>query len=107
MPGAGAPDTVRGAGPTSQPGRRGQALADPLTVLVVDRFGNPVAGATVEWAVLDANDGELSAQSSVTGGDGTSSVTWTLGTRIGVERAQASVAGATGSPVGFTAIVLF
>lgn len=103
----GAPDTIRAVGATSQPGRRGQPLADPLTVVVVDRFGNPVAAAVVEWTVSDDNDGELSEQSSVTGADGTSSVTWTLGTRIGVERAQASVAGATGSPVGFTAVVLF
>jgi Big-like domain-containing protein len=103
----GAPDTVRSVGPTSQPGRRGQPLDNPLTVIVVDRFGNPVAGAPVTWSVVDGDDGELSEHETVTGADGSSSVTWTLGSRIGVERAEAQVDGATGSPVGFTAVVLF
>src|SRR6185295_17012267 len=46
---AGDPDTLRAVGPTVQPGRRGQPLSDPLVVVAVDRFGNPVEGAQVEW----------------------------------------------------------
>ncbi len=101
---AGAPDTLRPVGPTSQPGRRGQPLAQPLVVKTVDEFGNPVPGAQVNWAT---DEGELSAETSVTGADGTASVTWTLGDEIGFQKATAKVEGATGSPVTFTSVVLF
>jgi hypothetical protein len=102
----GAPDTVRAAGPTSQPGRRGQALAQPLSVIVLDRFGNPVGGAEVDWRV-HGGDGELSEETATTGADGVSSVTWTLGNQVGVQRAEARVGGVSGSPVSFTAVILF
>jgi len=101
---AGAPDTLRPVGPTSQPGRRGEPLAEPLVVMTVDQFGNPVPGATVDWT---ADEGELSAETTVTGADGTASVTWTLGDKIGFRKAAARVEGAKGSPVTFTAVVLF
>jgi hypothetical protein len=102
---AGPPDTLRAVGPTSQPGRRGQTLADPLVVKTVDRFGNPVAGVTVEW---NAEDGSLSAETAVTGADGTSSITWTLGPEFRiVQKATATVEGVDGSPVTFTSVVLF
>jgi hypothetical protein len=103
----GAPDTVRAAGPTTQPGDRGQPLAEPLSVLVVDRFGNPVGGVEVEWKIANGGDGELSAEKAPTGADGISSVTWTLGNRVGVQRVEAKVGGASGSPVSFTAVILF
>jgi hypothetical protein len=101
---AGAPDTLRPVGPTSQPGRRGQPLAEPLVVATVDRFGNPVANVQVDWK---ADEGELSAETTTTGADGTSSVTWTLGDEVGFQKATAKVEGATGSPVTFTSVVLF
>ncbi len=104
---AGDPDTVRAAGPTSQPGRRGQLLADSLSVMVVDRFGNPVGGAGVEWKVKDGGDGELSQEEGLTGADGISSVTWTLGNSAGLQKVEAKVDQAAGSPVAFTAVVLF
>jgi hypothetical protein len=58
---------------------------------------------------LDASngDGELSAKTTVTGADGTTSVIWTLGNRVGVEQCTAKVDGAEGSPVRFVATVLF
>jgi hypothetical protein len=102
----GDPDTVRAAGPTTQPGRRGETLADSLTVVVVDRFGNPVGGAQVEWKPLNG-DGQVSEASALTGPDGVSSVTWTLGSRVGVQKLETKVGGAEGSPVAFTAVVLF
>jgi Big-like domain-containing protein len=101
----GAPDTLSAAGPTYQPGRRNQTLAEPLVVIAVDRFGNPVEGAQVEWKT--SSGGQLSQELAPTGADGKSSVTWTLGDRIGVQKATAKVDGATGSPVTFTATVLF
>ena len=102
----GDPDTVRAIGPTIQPGSRGEALPEPLAVLAVDRFGNPVAGAEVKWEASSGN-GELSAETTLTGPDGTTSVIWTLGNRVGVQRATAKVDHADGSPVTFTATVLF
>jgi hypothetical protein len=102
----GDPDTVRAIGPTIQPGQRGEALPEPLAVLTVDRFGNPVAGAEVKWEASSGN-GELSAETTLTGADGTTSVIWTLGNRVGVQRATAKVEHADGSPVTFSATVLF
>jgi hypothetical protein len=103
---AGTPDTVRALGETGRPGRRNQTLPDPLVVQVVDRFGNPVSGADVEWQVV-AGGGNVSAEHVPTAGDGTSSVSWTLGGGFGLQRVSAEVPGANGSPVTFTAAVLF
>jgi hypothetical protein len=102
----GAPDTLRALSPAVQPGRRGQTLAEPLVVAVVDRFGNLVPDAQVAWKAENGG-GQVSQETGVTASDGTSSVTWTLGNGIGVQRATASIQGATGSPVTFTATVLF
>jgi hypothetical protein len=103
---AAAPDTIRAVSPQSQPGRRDHQLDDPLVVAVVDRFGNPVPEATVQWSVTTGG-GSLSAEETATGPDGTTSVVWTLGPGIGIQKAAATVDGATGSPVTFTAAVLF
>lgn len=103
---AGLPDTLRAVSALFQPGRRGQTLPDPLVVVVTDRFGNPVAGTEVGWEVT-VGEGSLSAESTPTAGDGTASVSWTLGGRIGVQKATAAVPGAAGSPVTFSATVLF
>jgi hypothetical protein len=103
---AGAPDTLRAVGPTNQPGRRHQELDQPLVVMAVDRFGNPVEGASVQWRAGES-DGQTSQETTPTAVDGTASVTWTLGDQIGVQQATAEVLGASGSPVTFTAIVLF
>jgi hypothetical protein len=103
---AGEPDTVRAASPVSQPGRIGQPTADDPTVLVLDRFGNPVGAAAVDWRVT-AGRGSVSSAQTATGADGKASVTWTLGLGIGVQKLTARVEGAHGSPVTFTATVLF
>jgi hypothetical protein len=102
----GPPDTVRAVSPQNQPGRREHQLDDPLVVAVVDRFGNPVPGAAVHWSVTSGG-GSLSAEQTPTGSDGTASVTWTLGSGFGQQKAAAAVDGATGSPVIFAATVLF
>jgi hypothetical protein len=102
----GAPDTVRATSATIQPGNRREPLPEPLVVMAVDRFGNPVAGAEVRWDT-SSGSGDVSAETTLTGSDGTTSVTWTLGNRVGVQRATAKVDHAEGSPVTFTATVLF
>lgn len=104
--GPGAPDTLRAVGPVAQPGRRGEPLEEPLVVITVDRFGNPVAAVEVRWHA-SKGDGELSSETTPTAADGTASVIWTLGKRVGVERVEASVDHLAGSPVTFVATVLF
>jgi hypothetical protein len=103
---AGEPDTVRAVSPVSQPGRIGQPTPEDPTVLVVDRFGNPVGGVEVEWTVT-AGRGEVDNAMTPTGANGTAAVTWTMGLSIGVQKLTARVDGAHGSPVTFTATVLF
>jgi hypothetical protein len=103
---AGEPDTVRAASPVSQPGRIGQPVPEDPTALVLDRFGNPVSGAAVDWDVT-AGRGTVSSPQTVTGADGKATVTWTLGVGIGVQKLTARVEGVHGSPVTFTATVLF
>jgi hypothetical protein len=103
---AGEPDTVRAVSPLGQPGRPGQPVLENPTVLVLDRFGNPVGGVPVEWTVT-AGRGEVSNAQTPTGSDGKAAVTWTLGLSLGVQKVTARVNGAHGSPVTFTATVLF
>jgi adhesin/invasin len=83
-----------------QAGRVGQTLPDPLTVAVTEG-GAPSAGATVTWAT--ASGGSLDPASTVTDADGHASSTWTLGTTSGSQSATATLSGASGSPVTFTA----
>lgn len=102
---AGEPDTLRAASPTTQPGRRGEQAEDSPTVVVLDRFGNPVAGAAVEWTVT-AGGGAVSGGETADG-DGRASATWTLGSSAGVQKLVARVEGAHGSPITFFTVVLF
>lgn len=102
---AGPPDTARALSPLAQPGRKEQpAPQDPL-IIVLDRFGNPVDGAAVAWEVT-AGGGSASGQ-TLTDQEGRATVTWLLGTGIGVQKLSAVVEGANGSPVRFSAVVLF
>jgi hypothetical protein len=101
-----APDTLSGQTALSQPGRRGQEVNTPPVVRVVDRFGNPVSGVSVAWSVT-TGQGEVSEAITETGEDGTSTVTWILGGRVGVQKLTAAIGSVYGSPVTFTATVLF
>jgi hypothetical protein len=103
---AAAPDTLRAESPLAQPGRREQAVGTPPALRVVDRFGNPVEGVPVAWQVT-AGQGSVSEPISTTKADGTASVEWTLGNRIGAHKLTAAIGSVTGSPVTFTAYVLF
>jgi plastocyanin len=83
----------------AQTGPVNQPLAQELRVIVT-RDGAPQAGVTVVWST---EDGSLDPASEPTNGDGISAVAWTLGATTGSQTARAEVAGATGSPVIFTA----
>ena len=76
------------------------ALASALRVLVT-LSGSPVPGATVLWAT--AAGGSVNPTQSVTDASGIATTTWTLGQTAGPQGATASLGGATGSPVSFSA----
>lgn len=86
----------------AQTGEAGQPLRDSLVVKVTDRFGNPVAGTSVQWAATSGG-GTLSPATVTTGASGLASSRWTLGPTAGTQSATATAAGLAGSPVTFTA----
>lgn len=76
------------------------ALPAPLVVGITDAFGNPVAGATVQWTAVEG--GSVSAPSTTTDDQGHASVLRTLGGTAGLQTTQASAEGLAGSPVVFS-----
>lgn len=101
---AGRPDTIRAAAPLLQSGRRGEPVEDAPTVVVVDRFGNPAAGAEVQWEVT-VGGGQVTG--TTVDAEGRATATWTLGNGVGIQKLEAAVEGAHGSPIVFSAAVLF
>jgi Bacterial Ig-like domain (group 1)/Regulator of chromosome condensation (RCC1) repeat len=97
---AGAAAQLVKTGGDGQAGAAGQPLAAPLAVRVRDAFGNPVAGATVQWQPA-AGSGSVAPASSVSDATGTAQTQWTLGAAGGVGTVSATMAGAV--PVTFTA----
>jgi plastocyanin len=83
----------------AQTGPVSEALPNNLRI-VVTRDGSPQSGVTVNWSTAT---GSLAPTSGPTGGDGIAASSWTLGPTAGAQTAQAVVAGATGSPVTFSA----
>src|SRR4051794_20209718 len=79
-----------------QSGPVGSTLSDPLVVKVTDAFGNPIAGITVHWSA--EGQGSVSDETTVTGDDGKTSVTRTLGPNAGTQTTLASAEGLAGSP---------
>ncbi|HEY4217520.1 MAG TPA: Ig-like domain-containing protein [Gemmatimonadaceae bacterium] len=68
------------------------AAATPLTVLVVDSFGNPVPNATVTWLVTSGS-GTIKPATTVTGATGQESATFTGGATAGDAVVNANVGG--------------
>jgi plastocyanin len=79
----------------------GQPLAAALSVVVTED-GTPNAGETVAWSTTAAG-GSVDPASAATDASGIASTAWTLGTVSGAQTATATLTGATGSPVTFTA----
>lgn len=89
-----------------QEGLVGTALAQPLVVQVSDQYGNPVANATVTFAVT-AGGGSVAPATATTTANGQASAAWTLGTSVGTQGVSASAAGTKiTAPVEFTAIAV-
>ena len=103
---AAAPDTLRPGSALAQAGRRKSEVGTAPVVHVVDRFGNPVQDAPVAWQVT-AGAGQVQEPITVTDANGNASAHWTLGDRIGLHRLTAALGNVSGSPVTFTATVLF
>jgi hypothetical protein len=80
----------------------GQALADSLSVRVLNRQGEPVAGAEVEF-VATAGGGTVSPRKRQSDARGIASGAWTLGSIAGVQTVEVRVPGSGLAPVVFTA----
>ena len=83
-----------------QSGPAGTVLPLPLVVEVTDAFGNPIEGVMISWT--PEGGGSVSAASTVTDGEGRTSVTRTLGPTAGTQTTLASSDSLAGSPAGFT-----
>jgi hypothetical protein len=94
------PSLVSSTG-NDQTGQVSTALAQPITVLVRNASGNPLQGVAISWAT--ASGGSMAAATTQSGANGIATVAWTLGGNAGQQTATASLSGATGSPVSFTA----
>jgi len=70
------------------------AALDSLAVVVKDRFGNPVPGVQVSWAVT-AGGGSVSPATATSDAAGTARTRWTMGSAVGIARATATVGSAT------------
>jgi Bacterial Ig-like domain (group 1) len=103
---AAAPDSLNATVPLAQPGRRNQPVGTPPQVRVVDRFGNPVPNVAVNWQVL-VGEGQVPASTTLTDSAGLATTEWDLGNWRGQQKLSASLDGVSGSPVVFTAFVLF
>lgn len=103
---AGPADSLVKVSGDNQSAPAGTTLPESLVVRVADRFGNPVAGHTVSFAVASGG-GSVSPTSANTGSTGRARTRWTLGTAPGTQTVQAQTAVATkGSPATFTATAL-
>jgi hypothetical protein len=80
----------------------GTPLPGPIAVVLTDAGGEPVAGATVTFAVT-AGGGTIEPASVTTGADGVAEAAWTLGTAAGANRATATTADLADSAVVFEA----
>lgn len=68
------------------------ALPVPLSVIVVNQFGDRLAGATVTWSEVSGGPGILSATTTLTDPTGVAAVNYTTGATPGSVVIQASAA---------------
>ena len=76
----------------------------PLRVVVTEG-GRPVEGVEVTWSV-DPGNGYIAPLIPVTGQDGISTARWGMSLTVGTIHAKATLEGANGSPVIFTATAI-
>jgi hypothetical protein len=99
---AGPASQISAASAQDQSGTAGQPVAAPPSVLVQDKFGDPVSGVPVTFTVT-AGGGTIAPTSAVnTDANGRATLTsWTLGP--GANTVTATASGLAGSPVTFNA----
>jgi hypothetical protein len=98
------PATVQVATGDGQSGNPGSILTAPVSVVVKNASGAPVAGVTVTFSV-DSGGGSLATLTAKTGSDGTASAgSWTLGANAGTNVVSAHVAAL--APIRFHAQAL-
>jgi hypothetical protein len=93
----GAPSGLTIVGGNGQSAAAGSLLS-PISVRLRDAFDNPIAGATIAFAVTGGG-GSLSSATGTTGADGIAVVSWTIG--AGPQTMTATYAGLT--PITITA----
>jgi alpha-tubulin suppressor-like RCC1 family protein len=74
-----------------QSGRGGVALASPIVMKVIDTAGAGRAGVQVTWTP-ETGSGSVAPTVDTSDASGLVSVTWTLGTNIGLQRIHAAAA---------------
>jgi len=89
-------------GSDGQTGTVGQALAQPISVHVVDQNGAAFAGATVTWTVMSGG-GAVSGPTSTTNATGDATTTWTLGNTAGADSLKADLGNGASVIVAATA----
>jgi adhesin/invasin len=77
-------------------GTAGSTASAPLVVRVNDSNGNPVANTVVTFSVVDGG-GTVTPAIDTTDSQGRAQTTWRFGGTAGSQRAQAQVAGVTGT----------
>lgn len=75
-----------------QTGVVGAALGQPVSVRLLDSFGNPVAGVAIAWSLPSGQGGSIMPAASTTDAAGTATATWTLGNRAGAQTLTATPA---------------
>lgn len=86
-----------------QSGGVGSPLPSPLRVLVKDRRGAPVPGATVTFQVT-AGGGSVAPAAAVSGPDGFATAVWTLGTEVGAPQQATAMIGSLTMPFSATSV---
>ncbi len=100
---AAAPGSTEKIQGDAQTGAAATALPDSIVVRIVDAFGNPVAGQTVNFAV-SAGGGSASPASADSDAGGRAATQWTLGSGLGANTLQATVAGLTPATFNATSV---
>jgi hypothetical protein len=86
----------------AQTGPAGSALADSIRVRLLASDGLPIAGARVAVRALTGG-GAVSSDSLTTDANGLAAFRWTLGSSVGAQTAEASIAGVPVATVSATA----
>jgi lysophospholipase L1-like esterase len=114
MPKSSSADSLKAVSSLHLSGTVGKPLAQPVKVMVIDEFGNPVAGETVRFSIIGSG-GSLAGTADTTRdvvipkADGIAQIIWTLNTHMGTDNNELRVTAGNGlrfldgSPVTFYA----